>query len=228
MSRRPSEIPMANDGLLKLRVFAVIDTNVVVSSLLSDCGNPAEVMGYVESGNVIPLYDDRTLKEYEQVLSYARLGIDANKREETLRNIKDNGVLVTDVRETERQFVDKDDVPFFEIKVDTEDDLDPYLVTGNKKHFPVDDSHIVTPSEMVRLMRQLNSFVEKDWYYPKDVAATFHALLDNNPKYVPGKKCAESFGLAARQAAYDKLFPKKKDDAKEKGQGRAQGPGRGR
>lgn len=186
---------MANDEQLKLRVFAVIDTNVVVSSLLSDGGAPAEVMGYVDSSNVVPLYDDRTLNEYEQVLSYAKLSIDANKREETLQSIKDNGILVTDVRETERLFFDKDDVPFFEIKVEAEDDLDPYLVTGNKRHFPVGDSHIVTPSEMVPLMRQLNRFVEKDWYCPKDLSAAVKALLDNNPKYVPGKKCAKSFGL---------------------------------
>ena len=190
---------MGNDEQLKLRAFAVIDTNVVVSPLLSDGGAPAEVMGYVDNGNIIPLYDDRTLNEYEQVLSYAKLNIDANKREGTLQSIKDNGILVTDVREAEREIVDRNNVPFFEVKAATEDDLDSYLATGNTKHFPDEDSHIVTPWEMVLLMRKLNGFVERNWWHPRDMTAAIRALLDGDPKYSLGKKCAESFGLPAIQ-----------------------------
>lgn len=51
--------------------YAVIDTNVIVSAMLSSnlASNPAKVFQAVLSGRVIPLYNDEILREYQVVLS---------------------------------------------------------------------------------------------------------------------------------------------------------------
>ena len=46
---------------MKIKSFAVIDTNVVVSSVISKTGFPKIIIEYVEEGNIIPIYDKRIL-----------------------------------------------------------------------------------------------------------------------------------------------------------------------
>jgi len=202
-----------DDDWLKSRAFAVIDTNVIVAAMLTKTGMSAKVLSYVDQGNIVPLYDPRTIAEYKRVLNYGKLHFRDAARGQALAIVVDNGILVTDVRETARQFIDKDDVPFFEIKVGAEDDLEPCSATDDNS--PIDDSHVIAPNIMVLVMRQLNSFVKKGWYRPRDVTGAVHALLDGNPEHVPGKKCAESFGLATKRAM----------DAPETGKDEAQGQG---
>ena len=59
---------------IRTRVFAVIDTNVIVSILLNhENGSTMNEIGkLIESGNVIPLYDERMLSEYYSVLNYSK------------------------------------------------------------------------------------------------------------------------------------------------------------
>lgn len=49
-------------------------------------------------------------------------------------------------------FIDMDDLISYEIAMEKRDD-DAYLVTGNKKHYPV-KNFIVTPSEMIEILKQ--------------------------------------------------------------------------
>ncbi|MDE7376554.1 MAG: PIN domain-containing protein [Muribaculaceae bacterium] len=53
------------------RVYATIDTNVLVSSLFSAQGlsNPALVIKAVLDGTIIPLYNNDIITEYRDVLS---------------------------------------------------------------------------------------------------------------------------------------------------------------
>lgn len=50
--------------------YAVIDTNVLVSALLSSHDDAAtvQVVGKLFSGEVIPLFSNEILKEYNEVL----------------------------------------------------------------------------------------------------------------------------------------------------------------
>ena len=50
--------------------YAVIDTNILVSALLSSHEDAAtvQVLGRLLSGDVIPLYSDDIIKEYNEVL----------------------------------------------------------------------------------------------------------------------------------------------------------------
>ena len=53
------------------KYYAVIDTNVIVSAMLSSnpASNPAKVFHAVLNGRVVPLYNDEILDEYQKVLS---------------------------------------------------------------------------------------------------------------------------------------------------------------
>ena len=64
---RKSKKLVTPDGL---RLYAVIDTNVIVSSFFSLDGssNPAEVIKAVFEGIVTPLYSDEILEEYKDAL----------------------------------------------------------------------------------------------------------------------------------------------------------------
>ena len=50
--------------------YAVIDTNILVSSLLSKRNDSAtvQVIGRVITGDIIPLYSNQMIKEYKEVL----------------------------------------------------------------------------------------------------------------------------------------------------------------
>ena len=52
-------------------IYAIIDTNVLVSALLSSDGksNSLIVLQSVLVGNIIPVFNEEILSEYEEVLS---------------------------------------------------------------------------------------------------------------------------------------------------------------
>ena len=50
-------------------MFAVIDTNILVSALWSPGGPPAQILGLVLQGTVRPCYDYRIMEEYRDVLN---------------------------------------------------------------------------------------------------------------------------------------------------------------
>ena len=61
-----------------MKHYAVIDTNVLVSSMLTS--NPdstiAKIINYVRLGSIIPMFDDTILEEYQAVLSRDRFSFD--------------------------------------------------------------------------------------------------------------------------------------------------------
>ena len=54
--------------------YAVIDTNVVVSSLLKRDSIPAKILDLVISGIIVPLFNEEILSEYAEVLSRKEFG----------------------------------------------------------------------------------------------------------------------------------------------------------
>lgn len=67
--------------------------------------------------------------------------------------IRQYGIEVTPMP-TGELLTDMDDLIFYEVAMKKQDE-NTYLVTGNKKHFPV-KSFIVTPAEMVDLLCNSN------------------------------------------------------------------------
>ena len=133
--------------------YAVIDTNVVLASLLSKHEDAAtvKVMDEVINGRIIPLYHKEMIGEYEDVLHRPKFRIEGEKIRKTIDSIIDNGIEVFP-QPTGEILIDIDDLIFYEVAMEKRDD-DAYLVTGNLKHYPIKD-FIVTPAEMMRIMEQ--------------------------------------------------------------------------
>ena len=128
-------------------IYAVIDTNVIVSSLLTRNHDSAtaRVMNAVYEGKVMPLVCDEILGEYEEVRHRAQLKLDPAKCDYILSLIRDQAEPMHPVH-TDASMPDEDDRIFFEIALAGQDVFDSRLVTGNLKDYPKAD-FVVSPSE---------------------------------------------------------------------------------
>lgn len=132
-------------------IYAVIDTNVLISSMISlDEDSPTiAIIGAIEVGRIKPVYSDALLSEYNEVLHRDKFHIDPDVADLVLMFFREKGVHF----EPTDEYVlmpDPDDVPIYLIALQTRD-LDSYLVTGNTKHFPRVD-FVVTPRKMIDLI----------------------------------------------------------------------------
>ena len=134
-----------------MKYFAVIDTNVVVSSLIKKESFPGKVIDYISKEIIVPLFNDDILNEYNEVLSRSKFGLQDIIIENTIKLIVSNGLKIegTDIIE---EFADKTDIVFFQVTMDARtQDMDAYLVTGNGRHFP-NRPFVITPKEMVEII----------------------------------------------------------------------------
>ena len=133
--------------------YAVIDTNVLVSALLSKKSDSAtvQVMEAVFEGKLIPLYHRDIIAEYNEVLHRERFHFQEVTIKLFLDAMKQFGreVFPTPTGEI---LLDQDDLIFYEVAMEKRDD-DAYLVTGNQKHYPIKD-FIVTPAEMMEIIEK--------------------------------------------------------------------------
>ena len=134
-----------------MKLYAVFDTNVLVSSLLTK--NPdsatAKVVNAIYSGEMLPVYSREIIEEYEAVLSRPRFPFSADAVSRLIQMIRQYGLEVTPTP-TGEILPDMDDLVFYEVVMEKRDD-NAYLITGNIKHFPKRE-YIVTPSEMMEIL----------------------------------------------------------------------------
>ena len=132
--------------------FIVIDTNVLVSGLISrNTSSPTiGILNFLlaEKGVIIPLYNAEIIKEYENVLNRDKFNIEHRLIDEVIERIIKIGIPCDRV-ESKENFPDPKDVVFYEVALSKDDS---YLVTGNIKHFPKVD-FVVTPAEMMEIIR---------------------------------------------------------------------------
>ncbi len=135
---------------MKDEFFAVIDTNVIVSALISKNidSNPGKVFRAIVQERIVPLYNDEILAEYRCVLSRPKFHLAPALIETVLKAIIVDGLNLDGVPAIGIDFPDPKDIVFYEIAISKEK---AYLVTGNIKHFPA-RSFIVTPAEMVEML----------------------------------------------------------------------------
>lgn len=132
------------------RIFAVIDTNVLVSALISSTpnNNPLLVLANVYLGRIVPVFNCEILAEYREVLSREKFDLDQETIDEALHTILLYGLNMERVEVPGEFFPDPKDIVFYEVKMSKEG---AYLVTGNIKHFPANPL-VVTPKEMVEIL----------------------------------------------------------------------------
>lgn len=114
-------------------MFVVLDTNVIVSALLSPGGRPAYIFKQFLDGDFTLCCDGRILREYEEVLSRAKFRFCPEQIAELMKFIRGHCLLVTPAP-CELTFADEADKKFFEVAKYCK----ATLITGNLKHFPAD------------------------------------------------------------------------------------------
>ena len=134
--------------------YAVIDTNVIVSSILKSDSIPGLIIKLVERGTIVPLLNEEIISEYLEVLSRNRFNIDSKRIDDLIKTIETKAIFLEREQVLE-DFIDKDDIVFFEIVMSARSTMDAYLVTGNMKHYPI-RSYIVTPREMIQIIEKEN------------------------------------------------------------------------
>lgn len=136
-----------------MKIYAVIDTNVIVSALLSHYNDTATVviMRKIIRGEVIPLYNESILNEYIEVLNRKKFSFTESMISATLKVIKDYGIILDSI-ESDVSLPDPKDLVFYEVALSKDDS---FLVTGNIKHFPK-KPFIVTPAEMLAIISEMS------------------------------------------------------------------------
>ena len=124
--------------------YAVIDTNVLVSALLSSHENAATVQV------VSRLFsNDGILAEYNEVLRRNKFHFSEDVVRALLDTITSIAEKITPSPSGE-VLPDMKDLPFYEVVLEKEVD-NTYLITGNIKHFP-NKPNIVTAREFLTIL----------------------------------------------------------------------------
>ena len=136
---------------MRNKIFAVIDTNVLVSALISkkEDSPPLQIIKETFHGRIIPIYNDEIIDEYREVLSRDKFGIGVNEIDAAIRVFTDFGLKLERTK-TAESFTDTKDIVFYEVKMSKDDS---YLVTGNIRHFP-HKPFIVTPKELIDILTE--------------------------------------------------------------------------
>lgn len=133
---------------MKKAVYAVFDTNVLVSALLSKrFESPTVVLlDYVVDGDVILFYNEEILAEYKEVLHRPKFGFDEADIQTVLELVRSG--LCLDRTASNELFLDEEDAVFYEVAISKDD---AFLVTGNLRHFPR-TYRVVSPAQMLEII----------------------------------------------------------------------------
>lgn len=135
-----------------MTIYAVIDTNVIVSAMLSKHPDSATVL-LIErmlKGELIPVFSSETMREYAEVLSRKKFKFNHEQIGAILSAIAHFGLML-EPTPSEEILPDMKDLPFYEVVMEKRKTDDSYLITGNKKHFPI-LPFIVSPKEMLDIL----------------------------------------------------------------------------
>ena len=135
-----------------MNYLVVIDTNVLISALLSKHSDAAtvQVLNAVFDGTIIPVFNDEILAEYDNVLHRPKFKFSDTNIQLLLDTMKTYGVFAEQLI-TNEILPDPKDLVFYEVVMAKQDE-NAYLVTGNSKHFPK-KPFIVTPNELLDIMK---------------------------------------------------------------------------
>jgi len=137
-----------------VKYYAVIDTNVIVSSFLKEGSIPDQIVSLALNGPIIPLVNDEIISEYTEVLTRNKFGLSESEVTVFLNEFIKRALFL-DKTKTNEDFDDPDDIVFYEIVLTARSASNAYLITGNKKHYPI-KSFVVTPREMIEIIEKDN------------------------------------------------------------------------
>ena len=130
-------------------IYAVIDTNVLVSARITKNPSSAtvKVLNNMFNGTIKPIFNDEIIAEYTDVLHRPKFRMRDEDINLIINYIKKYGIH-SDRVPFDGNMPDEKDRPFYEVSLNVEDS---FLVTGNLKHFPVTPK-VVTPSQIIEII----------------------------------------------------------------------------
>ena len=130
-------------------IYAVIDTNVLVSALITHNSQSATAMvvRLLLDGEFTPLYESSIIEEYQEVLHRSKFKLVPGVADALISYIKEHGIETSRTAFLE-SMPDEDDRVFYEVSLSVEDS---FLVTGNFKHYP-QTPKVISPSDFLSVM----------------------------------------------------------------------------
>ena len=131
----------------------VLDTNILVSGLLTPFGPSGEIIRMVSAGKLILHYDARILLEYHEVLSRSKFKFNMEEIDTLLGFINQSG-QITSSGPLKKPLPDPDDEPFLEVAVAGQVKC---LITGNMGHYPGSSRQgikVLSPSAFIKFYRK--------------------------------------------------------------------------
>ncbi|MFB3890390.1 MAG: putative toxin-antitoxin system toxin component, PIN family [Phycisphaerae bacterium] len=130
----------------------VLDTNVIVSAILTPGGTCVEVMGRVFAKTAQVIVSPAIEEEYAAVLGRAELGLDAVNVARHIEFIRQHGILLPTI-DTGIVVPRPTDKKFIECAIAGRADC---IVTGNNRHFPASACKgipIMSPAEFIEAIK---------------------------------------------------------------------------
>lgn len=134
-------------------IKVVIDTNVLVSGLLSPYGAPAEIIRMFIREDLEMYVDPRIMAEYEEVLKRPKFGFDIRQVGFLMDYIKHTAVFVA-AAHLDIHLKDPDDKPFLEVAIAG---MVFCVITGNNKYYSPGKMGLVkilTPEGFLRAVKK--------------------------------------------------------------------------
>ena len=113
---------------------------------------PGMVVNHALNGEIKPLYSSDMMREYEDNLHRSKFDFSPDRVDKLLTGIKTRGILL-DAAKIDMEFIDENDIVFYEVVMEKRMTDDAWLVTGNIRHFPK-EPFIVTPREMLDIIER--------------------------------------------------------------------------
>lgn len=131
----------------------VIDTNVIISGVISSKGPPGKILYLLSDmeSKIEILISEEIFEEYRVVLLRPKFSFPKETIINTLAFFNVNAIFIYPFRKL-NVTLDPDDNKFLECAVTGQAD---FLITGNKKHYPFSEfegTKIVTPAEFLSFL----------------------------------------------------------------------------
>lgn len=136
----------------RVPLYAVIDTNVLVSAFLKENSIPRFVINYMYAGKIIPIYNEEIISEYFAVLSRPKFCFPKEAVNITVNAIQKIGLKMDGVNVLD-PMPDPKDIVFYAVTMSARQNFETYLITGNIKYFPM-ETFVVTPRQILDLLEK--------------------------------------------------------------------------
>jgi putative PIN family toxin of toxin-antitoxin system len=134
-------------------IRVVLDTNVLVSALISPFGNEAQALDAVQKGRITPCLSPNILAEYAEVLARPKFGFSRKEIDGLIELLKLKGLLFEPASAAGAS-PDPGDDNFIACALEAQAE---FIVTGNKRHFPAEAcgrARVISAGEMVEILKK--------------------------------------------------------------------------